>query len=247
MKKRRASPGDVLTFISGGKRAFLQYLGRHPEYGDAVAVCPGFRPLKSRATVKDIEDSYVTFYPVQAAIRAGLVEIVYRLPAAGMPSRIRRPGIRSSKDGTFSWFIKTGDSECRVRELTKEDRKLPIAEIVNHEYLIERIRAKWRPETDTEWEVEETHADEREERGGAEHLTVHYLYFPDEVSARLASRQVPMELKVALLATGLDGEWLVEVRQLAAGPSDVDRVASQLELIAKRTGGEYDGREARFA
>jgi hypothetical protein len=81
---------------------------------------------------------------------------------------------------------------------------------------------------------------------GAVHIFSHYLYF----SARKPAEAAAAELRSLGFSTedpscpdGVD--WLVLVRQeLVPSEETVARVRHQMEDIARRCGGEYDGWEA---
>src|SRR6185436_9040601 len=75
-KRKRVKPGDVLEFATNDERAYLHYIGKHSEYGDAVVVCPE-RYEKRPANMTGIFDSgYVVFYPVTAAAAQGFIDVV---------------------------------------------------------------------------------------------------------------------------------------------------------------------------
>jgi hypothetical protein len=131
--------------------AYVQYTGKHPEYGPAIRVFPGaffevrpqdWEPLFSQG-------GYVTFYPVGVALSQGAVGIVGNLPlppGEGPPVRFRRPGWVTKEGKVALWFICEGEQEVRRTELSEEERRLPIAEIWNHEFLVHRLVVEWRPE-----------------------------------------------------------------------------------------------------
>jgi len=54
-----------------------------------------------------------------------------------------------SRDGkVLAWIVERDGKEVLKRELTAAERKMPIASIWNHEYLIDRITDNWRPENE---------------------------------------------------------------------------------------------------
>jgi len=145
VRRKRARPGDILEVATPGGRAYLHYLGKHPEYGDAVVVSP----RQYRNAVSDMsrlfEGGHIAFYPAMTAAAQGLVQVVGHLPSPGVPTRVRRPGARL---GTHvqTWIIEDGHGEEVKRYLSEEERKLPIAVIWNHEMLTRRVTEGWRPE-----------------------------------------------------------------------------------------------------
>jgi hypothetical protein len=145
MDKKRAKPGEVFRVDTSGGFIYLQFLGRHPEYGDAVLVCPKKmrrEPLELHAI---FNSAYAVFYPISAAIKQGLVRRVGFFPTPGIPTRWRRPGAWV-RDRIETWIIEDESAgEILRRELTEDERRLPIAEIWNHEMLIQRVSEGWQP------------------------------------------------------------------------------------------------------
>jgi hypothetical protein len=70
-QRKRAKVGDVLEFEDGDRFAYLHYIGKHPEYGDAVLVNPRFQEGQTSVTADIFSDAYVAFYPVTAAVSPG--------------------------------------------------------------------------------------------------------------------------------------------------------------------------------
>jgi|SRR5450432_589274 hypothetical protein len=140
--------GDVLRVSASGGSIYLQYLGKHSEYGDAVAVCPAVQAPATAVTPDLFRDAYVTFYPAGAAFARGMVEVEGHLPSPGIPRRMRRAGARAGRR-VETWVLEdaAGADEVR-RELSEEERHLSIAAIWNHELLLQRVTQGWRPETE---------------------------------------------------------------------------------------------------
>jgi hypothetical protein len=141
----RAKPGDVLEVTTPDGFIYLHYLGKHPEYGDGVAVAHGKRPHRVSAYADLFRTGYMIFYPATAAVARGMAEVVGHLPSGGLPQRLRRPGARSGAK-VETWIVEDASGETVKRSLTPEERMLPIAVIWNHELLLQRVAEKWRPE-----------------------------------------------------------------------------------------------------
>lgn len=143
-RRKRVTPGDVLEVKVGGQLAYLHYIGKHPEYGDAVVVHPVL--VEQRAPVAQVlSDGYVTFYPVMAAAAQELVAVVGNAPPPPLPRRFRRPGA-IIEGQVKKWIIEDGNREILKDELSEEELMLPIAGVWNHEYLVQRLEEGWRPE-----------------------------------------------------------------------------------------------------
>jgi len=89
-----AKPGDVVELSGPDAVVYLQYLGKHSEYGDAVMVSPIKRASLIEIDGELFRNGYVAFFPVVAAVSKGLASVVGKLPAIGVPERLRRPGAR---------------------------------------------------------------------------------------------------------------------------------------------------------
>lgn len=142
---KRAKPGDVLEVTAADGVIYTHYLGKHPEYGDAVAVCPTKHLKRVPVSPNLFHSGYVTFYPAVAAVNRGLAAVVGHLPSPGLPKRVRRPGARSGRK-VETWIIEDDSRETVKDRLSDEDRELPIAVIWNHELLVQRVSEGWRPD-----------------------------------------------------------------------------------------------------
>jgi hypothetical protein len=72
--------GDVARIRAGEEFVYVQYLGKHPEYGPTVAVCPAKQSKAIKVTAKLFDDAYVVFYPLNASVGRGVAVVVERLP-----------------------------------------------------------------------------------------------------------------------------------------------------------------------
>jgi hypothetical protein len=86
----------------------------------------------------------------------------------------------------------------------------------------------------------------RASRPGAAHLFHHYLYFPPEVASAQAAndlRRIGFTAEQQLSA--YDENWLVLASHAMVPTTEaVEFVREQMEALATRFGGEYDGWEA---
>ena len=143
-KLKRAKPGDVLQLSTPKGFAYLQYAGRHQEYGDAVLVNPKISERPQAFTSKAFVGDYLIFYPAAAAVAQGLVVVIDHQPPPNIPWRLRRPGARSGRL-VDTWIIEDGTSETVKSKLSEDDLSLPIAVIWNHELLAQRVLEGWNP------------------------------------------------------------------------------------------------------
>jgi hypothetical protein len=144
---KRVGVGDVLEVTVPGGVAYLHYLGTHPDYGDGVAVSAGRFAEPVTVSEELFRNSYVTFYPARAAVVRGLARLAGRLPSPGLPTRMRRAGAMSG-DRVVTWIIEDSSGEEVKRRLSQDELRLPLAEIWNHEFLVQRVVDGWRPENE---------------------------------------------------------------------------------------------------
>jgi hypothetical protein len=148
-RRKRARPGDILEVKLPDGLAYLHYVGKHPDYGDAIVVSPTKHQTRPGATDHLFDDGYVTFYPVTAAVHQGFVTVIghAKVPPHVPPTRFRRPGVYSER-GVETWVIEDETGDQVRTKLSDAERLLPIAAIWNHEFLLGRIDSGWRPESE---------------------------------------------------------------------------------------------------
>lgn len=142
---KRLRPGDVLEVNGQSGLVYLQFLGEHPEYGDAVSVCPFEQPSRPSGYEALFISAYVIFYPLRAALARGLANVVGHVDSKGVPKKLRRPGARVGLS-IMTWVVENGNSEITKQRLTEDELQLPIAAIWNHELLLQRVHDGWRPD-----------------------------------------------------------------------------------------------------
>lgn len=263
--RKRIRLGDVVEVQTPQGLAYLQYTAKHPRLGDTIRVLPGLfahRPEPAELTSLAKQEGYFTFYPVGAAVRHHLVEIVDTFsipPNLASPPLLLRSGGMTPDGKVVSWRIVDDTKEILVRrELTAEERRIPRASIWNHEYLVQRLAEQWRPEHEHEPRPPVPVASAPPEPSGQEEAppTVssattplrisHYLYFPlakdgKAVAAELRSRGFEVESRKS--ADGAN--WLVLVHHALSSSEDEAglTVRDELERLAQQHSGEYDGSE----
>jgi hypothetical protein len=249
--RKRARQGDIIEVKTSRGLAYAQYCAKHPKYGDAIRVLPGFfhaRPKDWRALLS--QEGYFTFYPVGAAVSQGLVELVASLPVpAGheLPSTYRRAGWRTPEGKVTAWLICDGAKEVLRTELTADEKRLFIAAIWNHEFLVERLVAEWRPEQEPPVHItaQTQPASPRSPQtpgSDAPRRVTHYLYFPttetgERVAAMLRARGFEVESR-----HGADEKnWLVLVSHMTRPGEELQGARDTLEQLAEQHMGSYDG------
>lgn len=250
--RKRARLGDILEVSTPRGLAYVQYVGKHPEYGAAIRVLPGFfqsRPTDWNALLA--QEGYFTFYPVGAAVAQQVVEVAANQPippGRELPTRFRREGWTTPEGRVTTWFICDGEQETRKESLSAEDLKLFIASGWNHAYLVDRIVEEWRPEQDdgsprpkaapAQFEPPAKVQDEGPRR------VQHYLYFKKKDAAQAVEaelKQRGFETEFRLSADGKN--WLVLATHTLASDDALPEAREALEQLAEQHSGEYDGWE----
>lgn len=161
-------------------------------------------------------------------------------------------------------MIKDGEREYPKKELSDEERELPVAVGLSHDLLVQRIASGWRPETygmEDEPPLAPTPApevtsnDARDSESGrspspsSSSALAHYLYFPKKRAATAVAKQLERDgYSVSVELGANDASWLVLARHTVT-PSDDQLIAvrDHLDQIAAEAGGEYDGWEAEVS
>ena len=147
---RRLKAGDILEVQTSRGLSYLQYVGKHTEYGDVIRVLPGWHEYRvTDFTALIAKAGYLAFYSARAAVTRGFVETIDSCPlptGVEVPRNLRRAGARGPSGAILTWIVENAGQETLRRELTEAEKKLPIAAIWDHELLVLRISQGWSPE-----------------------------------------------------------------------------------------------------
>jgi hypothetical protein len=77
-----------------------------------------------------------------------VVEVVAQSSPPKLPKRFRRPREIPGDGAVEAWVIEGGWREVVRQNLSDEERRMPIADVWNHESLRQRIANGWTPQTD---------------------------------------------------------------------------------------------------
>ncbi len=153
----RIKIGDVVEIKTSKGLAYALYTHRHqtpPRFGAMLRVFDELfaaRPVDIE-TIVQLPVRFTTFFPLQAAVDRGIVEIVgnARVPDHLCAFPIFRTGmINPQTKQVEQWSLWDGEKSWRVGLLSPEQRSLPIRGICNDTLLIDRIEKGWRPENDS--------------------------------------------------------------------------------------------------
>ena len=260
-RRTRARPGDVLEVSTPRGLAYIQYtyLMGDPWHLETIRVLPGFfttRPANFSNLVNDPK-AYFAFYPVRAAVSQGAVEIVAHhlvRPEQAFPAVYRRAGAMSREGRVLAWRICEGTQETLVRELSEEQRYLPIFSIFLHDSLVSALTKEWRPEHDIGIppalrEPPPTPDAPKPPEDSSPQRVRHFLYFPSAKASKAVADQLSSKGYTVEHRKSAEGKsWLVLAGHMMGPESeDLDSVRETLERLAQEHSGEYDGHELEVA
>jgi hypothetical protein len=147
--RKRLVGGEILEVPVGNRFGYVQFLGEHREYGDAVLVNPTLHDRQAHFPSGFFSSGYVTFYPAGVSVSQKLVEVVAQSSPPQLPKRYRRPKATLEDGAVESWVIEGGWRNIVKQTLTDDERRLPIAEVSNLDFLRKRIANGWTPEKDS--------------------------------------------------------------------------------------------------
>lgn len=148
--------GDLIEIGTNKGLAYALYTHRHdepPRYGALLRVLDGLYAARPNDLSKVVQRPirFNTFFPLQAAVNQGIVEVVgnVEIPETLRAFPVFRSGFVNPKTKKVeSWYLWNGKDTWQIGALTPEQRKLSIEGVCNDTYLIRKIEEGWSPETD---------------------------------------------------------------------------------------------------
>ena len=153
MASVRSKIGDIFEIKTREGLAYAQYTQESESDGALIRVFEGLHE-KVPTDLKKIANGFVafaTFFPVQAAIKQGLVRRVGHAEIA--PTNKEMPVFRWGIPHPLSkkveqWYLWDGTDHHKIDSLSEDQRKMPIREIMLMEGLTTAIEEGWKPEKD---------------------------------------------------------------------------------------------------
>ncbi len=246
--------GEILEIPTRRGLVYGQYTHNNKLMGPLIRILPGFharRPvdLDSLARQRTV---YVTFFPVEAAARGKQVKLIGQQdvpPEARDFPLFRAAGqIQPGTGKVLDWWLWDGGREWRIERLEREHEALPLREVVMPPLLIERLEEGWIPRSALSSAAgagttnRDKWVDASPETAPGAPSTKHFIYFSREDQARSAAVAVQHEGYTTTVRASSDDSWLLLASSdQSDGP---DRERAELERIARRFEGTYDGWEA---
>ncbi|HYY16452.1 MAG TPA: hypothetical protein VE965_07385 [Gammaproteobacteria bacterium] len=144
--------GDVIEIPTSKGLAYAQITQKVPKYGPLIHVVEGFwreRPGDLTQIVQ-APTRFFTFYPVGTALNRKVVQLAGNIP---VPSNrqpfplLRAAGHILPRSGkVVNWWLWDGNRKWRIPSLPEEQRRLSIAEVVNHTMLVHWLETGWHPD-----------------------------------------------------------------------------------------------------
>ncbi len=257
--------GDVYEVPTPAGRAYIQYTHDHEDMGQLIRILPGMhedRPLDLASVVVQME-SYFTFYSIAWALENRCIEFVGNFPippsAKSFPTMRHGAGIEDAEGKVSKWFVGPGrdlpsaysahgspaSTVVCVTELTPEQRRLSEWSIVNHTGLVHWLTTGWLPELDEQRvrDARRSRAESKVQVMKAPAHIEHFLYFPRRKEAENAGQHLRRKsFDVSVIRSADQKNWLVLARSpIPASEEDIEKVREEMEALAERLLGQYDG------
>jgi hypothetical protein len=147
---KNAKPGDIFEIATTKGKAYLQNLLRYPQWGALIRVSEQLFDVRP-SEINEIfarGHRFLIFFPLNAAAKQGIVEYVGTMPVPHELEKLPlfRDGNPDREGKVKDWWLWDGEREWKIGQLSLEQRKLPIVEIVNDTALIYYIETGYRPE-----------------------------------------------------------------------------------------------------
>jgi len=139
--------GEIFSLPTVRGTTFLQFLGIHASLGAAVVAGTGFFDEDCAPSASAFDNGFVVFYPLEEAVRRGLVRKCGYAQPRPMPTVFRRTGALDHSGRIISWIIDDGETRVVRTVLSPEERKVAQYSVWMHPLLVDRLMADWRPET----------------------------------------------------------------------------------------------------
>ena len=266
---KKASIGDIVEVKTPEGLGYVQYTHEiDPREGELVRVLPGLyaeRPSDFAALAR-LRELYFVFLILNYGLRTGIgqMEIVSNQPVPDWAKPYPMMRHSAGTDGmgkTIRWRIISAASpltpEVLVRtplltHLTPEQKRLSIREIWPPAAMVKNLARGWTLERAEELRLKDVaEARERREKqaagGGADYKGMrHFLYFPRKRDAEAAGEILHgREFSVEVRESAMGEDWLVLATKSApATREEMGELRDEMETLAARFGGEYDGWEA---
>lgn len=263
----KARIGDIVEVRTPAGLGYVQYTHEaNPRLGELVRVLPGLYEIRPTdfSALAGQRELYFIFYFMNYALRTGWAEVVSNQPVpqwAKDPPIMRHAAAHDGFGRVIRWRLINAASPLTpeeliqtpfLTELTPEQKRLSIHVIWPHKAMVKELARGWTPERAEELRLQDfMEAAAKNEsqvpgkRPSGERMK-HYLYFPKKSNAVEAGERLRSHgFSVEVSKNVTKENWLVLA--MKAPPKtgeEMDELRDELESLAARFGGDYDGWEA---
>jgi hypothetical protein len=265
-KGKKAHVADIVELRTPAGLAYIQYTFDRGTDGQLVRVLPGFystRPSEFSSLARQRE-LYFVFYTLNYALRQGDANVIDNQPVpewAKDPPPMRLRAFFGLIGKQIGWRIVNAADQLTPQELTRrpvikaltpEQKKLSIYEIWPHGVMVKQLARAWTPERAEELSGEDAAESKtaHDNKSAAALASAdgmrHFLYFSKRVDAERAGEQLRGHEFAVEVRRGADGEtWLaLATKASPRTEEEMDDLRIEMEALAQKFGGQYDGWEA---
>ena len=151
--RRKKHIGDIIEIPTAKGFIYAQCTHTHQNFGEVLRIFKDFykeRPSDFTNMASE-KEKFIVLFPLNEAVKQKIFEVVGRaeIPESSKKFPIFRNGLPNQKTGKIEvWWLWDGEKEWKIGKIKKEQRKLPLHEVINDTLLIERLESGWTPETD---------------------------------------------------------------------------------------------------
>lgn len=144
--RKRARIGDVIEIPTNKGFAYALYTHNVPNWGQLLKVLLGFHQEKpiSFASLVEKESMFITFFPLQAALKKKIFQIVSS--AEIPPKHLKFPIFKNSISNGASndWWLWDGENEWFEGKLTEAQiSEYPDLGVCTDLYLVEKLETEF--------------------------------------------------------------------------------------------------------
>lgn len=149
--------GDIIEIKTKKGFSYAHYTHNEEDFCNLIQVKEGFydkRP-ENFGDVARSPTTLITYFPLEISIKKKDVDIVTNVPVPQKYSEfplIRIPGFDLKTGKITKWYLWDGNGGLwdnqPIKNLTEEQKKLPIRQICPLNSLVEKIETDWTPDMD---------------------------------------------------------------------------------------------------
>lgn len=153
-RKPRLKIGDVVEVKTPAGLGYVHYTHFNREYRQLVRMLPGlYERQPDLAELVQCQELGVVFVFLQESVNDGDISRVVGncpVPARCAAFPLFRTDGGSLRNGKAPrWWFWDGERDWLIGQITREQRRMPLAEVLSETALVNRLVEQWTPESDT--------------------------------------------------------------------------------------------------